>query len=281
MLFALIPNARPDQPLHEQYFDYMVSMIQLDLGRSIWHNEPVVTILAKALPWTLFITSIAFFLSFILAVVLGALMAYFEGGKFDASATIFSIISTSIPYYISAVLLVYVLGYQLGWFPTGGHAPSDVEPGLHWSYISGLVAHATLPILSLVTGFAGRALGMRANSISILGEDYLRVAQLRGLPTSNIIITYVARNAILPIYTRILITIGFLLGGSIILETIFAYPGVGYYMFKAINSRDDPLMMGGFLIITISVVIAVYVADLTYGLVDPRVKTGGDRRESY
>lgn len=120
---------------------------------------------------------------------------------------------------------------------------------------------------------------MRGNSVRVMGEDYVRVAELRGLKSRWIALSYVARNAILPMYTNFLISIGFMFGGAIILEEIFGYYGVGYYMIRSINARDYPLMMGCFLVITIAVVIAIYIGDLTYGKLDPRA--GGDTNESY
>jgi peptide/nickel transport system permease protein len=121
---------------------------------------------------------------------------------------------------------------------------------------------------------------MRGNSISVLGNDYLRVARMRGLSERRIATNYVAKNAILPMYTGLMISIGFMFGGSIILEEIFRYRGMGYYVFTSIGSRDYPLMMGGFITITVAVVISIFIADLTYGKLDPRVRRG-DEREAY
>ncbi|MFB6134775.1 MAG: ABC transporter permease [Halanaeroarchaeum sp.] len=269
-------NVQPDQPMWVQYVDYLNSLAHLDLGRSIWYDAPVSSILAGAIPWTVFVLSIALAINFTLGIGLGALMAYFEGGTFDSGGTLFAILSTSVPYYIVAILMVYFLGYQWELFPTGGRMPSDATVGFNVEFVVGIFYHAALPVISLVTGFAGLALSMRANSISVLGEDYIRVARLRGISSRRIAFRHVIRNAILPIWTQLLISIGFLFGGSVILEQIFKYHGVGYYMFKAIQSRDYPLMMGGFLVITIAVVISVYVADLSYGKIDPRVTTGGE-----
>ncbi|MFB6202106.1 MAG: ABC transporter permease [Halorhabdus sp.] len=269
-------NVQPDKPLWQQYIDYFVNLAHFDLGKSIWYNRPVADILATAIPWTVFVLGIALMINFTLGIGLGALMAYFEGSRFDLGSTGFAIVSTSVPYYINAVLLVYFFGYQWGLFPTGGRKPSGVKVGLSTDFIIGALYHAALPIFSIVLTFAGIAISMRANSISVLGEDYIRVARLRGIRTRHIALRHVIRNAILPIWTQLLISIGFLFGGSIILERIFAYHGVGYYMYQAIQSRDYPLMMGGFLVITIAVVISVYVADLSYGKIDPRV-TAGER----
>jgi peptide/nickel transport system permease protein len=279
-LVEVYTNVNPDKPLLTQYINYMTSIVQGDLGKSMWYSKPVSTIIADALPWTLFLMSLSILLTFAIGIVLGALMAYNEGSRFDLASTVSSIILTSVPYYVLAIILVYLLGYQAGWFPTGGRMTQATTPGFNWPFIAGVFEHAALPIASqVVTGFGGWALTMRGNSIRTLGEDYLRVARLRGLPSNRIALRYVGRNAILPMYTGLMIGIGFLFGGSVILEQIFSYPGVGYYLFKAVSVRDYPLMMGTFMIITLAVVIGIFIADMTYHKIDPRA--GGEDRESY
>lgn len=280
-MIEIYTNVNPEAPLWEAYVNYMLSVVQGDLGMSIWQNEPVADILAEALPWTIFLMSVSMFLSFGIGIVVGAVMAYFEGGKFDISMTTASVVLTSVPYYVFAIVLLAAIAYNTGWFPTGGRV-GDVEAGFTPQYIGSVFHHAALPILSMVlTGFGGTALSMRGNSIRVLGEDYLRVARLRGLETRTIALRYVGRNAVLPMYTGLMIGIGFMFGGSIILEEIFQYPGIGYYMYQSTISRDYTLMMGCFLVITTAVVIGVFIADLTYGKIDPRASSGGEGRESF
>jgi len=281
-LVRVYVGVKPDEPLWIQYIDYLGRILQGDLGVSTFYNTPVNEIYAKAIPWTLFVLGIALIVSFAISVTLGAFLAYVEGSRFDLAMSSLSVTMNSIPYYVAAILLIALFVTKLGWFPSGNRMSLDVQPGFNLPFIADILYHATLPMLSVVlTGFGGRALGMRGNSIRVLGEDYIRVARLRALPTNRIATHYVARNAILPIYTGFIIQIGFVLGGSIILEEIFQYPGVGYYFFTSISARDYPLMMGGFIIITIAVVFAVLIADLTYGKLDPRAGTGGDGREAY
>lgn len=271
----------PNEPLWQQYLNYVTSIAQGDFGQSFYTSQPVFEILATALPWTVFLMTIATFVTTVTGIAIGGLMAYVEGSRFDSGTTVLSIVLTSIPYYVLAIALVYLLGFQLQWFPIGGQVDSSLSPGFTWPYIQSVLYHAVLPLLSLtVTGWGGKALSMRGNSISILGEDYLRVARLRGLSSYRIAFRYVARNALLPMYTGILISIGFLFGGSVILEKIFAYPGLGYYLFKAVKSRDYPVMMGGLIMITTAVVIGILIADLTYSKIDPRAAQEG-KRESY
>ena len=277
---ALYTNIRTDETILEQYVGYMTSLAQFDLGRSIFYDRSVSAILGEAIPWTVLYMSIALCLMFVIGVSLGAFMAYREGSYFDTLSTLTAIVANSVPYYIAAILLVYALGFELSVLPTSGRMNPDTVVGMNVQFVLGVFAHAALPVLSLVvTGFGGKAITMRGNAISELGEDYLRVARLRGLSERRIALRYVARNAILPMYTGMMISIGTMFGGSVILEMIFAYPGVGYYVFKSISSRDYPLMMGGFILITVAVVIGVLIADLTYGKLDPRA--GGESDEAF
>jgi len=277
----LYVNIDPSKPLHIQYVEYFVQVLTGDLGQSIWFSQPVEAVLIPAIPWTVFLGAIAVFISFVSRVIVGAALAYREGGWLDVSTTTALTWAQGLPFYIVAILLVYLFGFQLGWFPIGGRMNQYVEPGLNWPFVAGLLEHATLPVLSLAwASFGAGALAMRANSIQILGEDYLRVARLRGVSKQRLSILYVARNAILPMYTSMLIQIGFVFSGSVLLEAIFQYPGVGFYLFRGIQARDFPLMMGAFILITIAVVIAMFVADVTYGIIDPRVTRGGNN-EAY
>ncbi len=275
-------NVHPDKPIEVQYIDYVVALLQGDLGTSISRNKPVMSIIADALPWTIFVMVTATFLIFAIAIVWGALMAYREGGSFDLFSSAASIVLSSIPFYVIGIALIIVFGYQLELLPTGYRSTSGIDPesGLLVFFLDAL-DHAYLPILSMVLAGVGlQALAMRGNAIQVLGADYVRVARLRGLPDRRVAVRYVARNAILPMYTGFLTLIGFNLGGSVILEEVFNYNGIGYYMFLGLDNRDYPLMMGIFLIITTALVISVYVADLTYGLIDPRITTG-ESNETY
>jgi len=277
----------PDAALHQQYFRYMGNLLQGDLGKSITAgvdgNSAVSAIIADALPWTVLVMVTATLLMFFIGLLMGAIMAYKEGSLFDTASSVLGIVLSSIPFYIFAILLVWMFGYQYNIFPARGRIGAGVELGEVGmiAFALDVLYHAALPIISVVlTGWGVQALAMRGNSIQVLGEDYVRVARLRGLATKRIATQYVARNAMLPMYTGLLTAIGFNLGGSVILEEVFSYPGVGYYMFGALEDRDYPLMMGIFLVITIAVVIALFIADLTYGMIDPRVTTG-DSNEAY
>ena len=274
-------NIDPSTPLYVQYFDYLTSVLRGDLGQSIWFDRPVNAIIVETAPWTIFLLTVSILLTFGIGIALGAVMAYLEGTRFDTVSTIVSMFLNSVPYYIAAIFLVYVLSIQLSIFPQSGNVSPGMDPALSFEYVRDVLVHATLPIISLViTGFGGVAITMRGNAIQEIGEDYIRVAHLRGVPGRRIALRYVGRNALLPMYTNLMIAIGFMFGGSVILEEIFAYPGLGYYLLQGIHSRDYPLMMGIFLIITVAVLLSILIADLTYGKIDPRI-SDNESREAY
>lgn len=281
-LVELYTGIRPDAPLHIQYFNYLKDIILYqDFGKSIWKNKPVFDILFTAMPWSVFVSIYGLLFGFTTNILLGSLMAYREGGRFDKTMSIVATLSTSVPYYVAAVLMLSYLAFEQGWFPTGGRYNSRLtSPGFNLPFMISVVKHATLPILTgFVVGFGGGALSMRGNSIRVMGQDYIRVAQLRGLSETRIATRYVTRNAILPMYTGLMIGIASIFSSSVIMEQIFNYPGVGWYTYGAIQNRDYPLLMGVFIFFTAVTLLGILVADFTYGMIDPRATTGD--KESY
>ncbi|MWG33470.1 ABC transporter permease [Halomarina oriensis] len=270
-----LQNIRPDAPLWQQYLDYLAGVVTLDLGESISLGQPVMDVIARALPWTVFLVVTSTVLMFVIGVLIGAVQAYWEGSRFDKTFSGASIFLMAVPSFIFAVVFLFFLAYQWSLFPTGFASARGVESGFTFEYFASVVHHATLPILAFTIGGIGStALNMRGNSIQVLGEEYVEVARLRGLSDGRIATRYVAQNAILPMYTGLLLLIGFRLGGTVVLEEIFSYPGLGYYLISALEANDYPLMMGCFLVITVTLVVAVYIADLTYGFIDPRISAG-------
>jgi peptide/nickel transport system permease protein len=280
-LLELYVNVDPNKPIHLAYIDYMSSIVlELDFGRSITYNEPVFDILFRAMPWSVFVSIYGLLLGFSSNVILGSMMAYKEGSIFDKFFTSVAVLTTSIPYYVGAILMLSYLAFQWGLFPTGGRFNQATTPGLNYPFMAGVLQHGALPILAgFIVGFGGGALGMRGNSIRVLGEDYLRVARLRGIGKTRLYTRYVARNAILPMYTGLMIGIAGIFSSGVIMERIFTYPGVGWYTFDALLKRDYPLLMGSFIFYTTITVIGIMIADMTYGIVDPRASSGD--KESY
>ncbi|WP_411965907.1 ABC transporter permease [Haloferax sp. YSMS24] len=273
---ANLQNINPNAPLWQQYLDYMGSVAQGNFGESISLGEPVALVIAEAVPWTVFVVLVSTILMFAFGIFLGSLQAYWEGSRFDKGFSGLSIALMSIPFYVVAVISLYVFAYQWGWLPTAGTVGASVEKELSIPFLLSALEHSILPIFSYtIGGIGGQALAMRGNSIQVLGNDYVRVARLRGLADRRIATRYVARNAILPMYTGFLLLLGFRLSGTVILEQIFSYTGLGYYMFAALKSNDYPLMMATFLVITVALIVGVYVADLTYSKIDPRISAGG------
>lgn len=269
----------PEKPLMEQYIDYMTGLVfHFDLGRSIAFNQPVKDIILQALPWTIFISVISITIGTIMFLLIGSFLATKEGSKWDVFGSYFVMFSDSVPYYIVALLLLFFLGFMTSIFPTQGQMQPGTTPGFNIPFMMGVVYFGALPILSFaLTAWGG--LSFRAHCTRILGEDYIRVGRLRGLRDSRIMTRYVAWNSLLPMYTGIMASMAAVFGGSIIMEKIFTYPGMGYYMWKAIQYRDYPLMLGGLIIFTFVTVIALLIADFTYAWIDPRVSNQG--KESY
>lgn len=276
-----LTNIRPEAPLWQQYLDYMSGIIfHADFGTSITLQEPVFEVLFSAMPWSVFISVYGLALGTTTSLVLGAVMAYKEGSRFDTGLTVVSVTTTTVPYYIVAILMLIIFAFQLEWLPSGGRVTPGTQAGLNYPFVAGVVEHATLPVLSsFVAGFGG-ALAYRGNCVREMGKGYLRLARLRGLSEGRIAIRYVGRNALLPIYTSLMLGIASVFGSSIILEQIFNYRAMGYVTFQALLDRDYPLIMGAFIFFSAITLLGVLIADLTYGIIDPRVKGGGDR-ETY
>jgi len=268
-----------DAPLHLQYFQYLLNLIQGNLGESITSTgTPVAKMIAEFLPWTLFSVSLSLFASFGIGIALGMVMAYRRGGIFDTILTGICTIMSAIPNYIVGILVIVFVGIQWNLYPLEtmrGTYTSTITPGFTIEFIVDVFKHVLWPFITyVVCTFGGWALSMRANTISTLGEDYITVAKAKGLKESRITFSYVGRNAILPLFTSLTISFGFIFGGSLLIENIFVYKGIGWLLWSAINERDYPTMQGVFFIMTIAVVLSVTIADVLYGLIDPRVRRG-------
>jgi peptide/nickel transport system permease protein len=274
----------PNEPLLTQYANYIGRLLQGDMGRSIRNQTPVSEQIVKFLPWTLFSVGLGLLISFTVGIAIGLAMAYWRGGWFDNIMTILASVIYGVPDYVIALLIIMVLGVQLKLFPYGemlGGSTPGIQPGFTFEYISDLVKHAILPVTTYVlSSVGGWMLTMKSSTISTLGEDYITVARARGLSERRLLTAYIGRNAMLPLMTRLAISIGFVVGGSAIIETLFLYPGLGRNLVLAIGARDYTTMQGIFLVIAVSVVVSNIAADLLFGLLDPRVRLSKDTGES-
>lgn len=266
-----------DAPLYEQYIDYLIALMHGNLGKSITApGTPVVDMIFSFLPWTLFSVSISLLTSFSLGILLGMIIAYKRGSVLDNLLSAFASVMSAIPNYLVGVLLIVFIGVQWRLLPIqamrGAMSP-NIKPGFTIEFISDIFFHVAMPFLTYVlTSLGNWMLVMKGSTISTLGEDYVTAAKARGLPDKRITLSYVGRNAILPLFTSLAISLGFIFGGSTLIETVFVYRGVGYLLWSSIVSRDYTVMQGIFLILTISVVTANFFADLLYRKIDPRIR---------
>jgi peptide/nickel transport system permease protein len=263
-----------DAPLHQQYFDYIADLARGDLGLSVaYFPAPVSEVIGTALLWTLFLAGVSVIFAFSIGTLLGIYSAWNRSGKLDSIAPASFIFLGAFPYFWLAMLLLYVFGFLLGWFPIR-HAYTDtLTPNFSWEFISNVLHHAVLPALSIVlASLGGWLLAMRNTMISVLSEDYVTMALAKGLEERDVMLRYAARNALLPSVTGFGMALGFVLSGSLLTEIIFSYPGQGYLLFEAVTSQDYFLMQGLFLAITVAVLAANWFVDIAYVLLDPRTR---------
>lgn len=266
-----------DEPVFFQYLSYLRNLVQGNLGQSVLSPGTAVTeVILRFLPWTLFSVGLGLLISFVVGVLLGVIMAYRRDSFLDHGLTVVSSVISSIPDFLIGLLLVVWLGVQWKILPIAamrGAYSSGMVPGLNLAFFQDALFHAALPITTYVlTSIGFWMLSMKSNTISTLGEDYVTIAKARGLKEWRITSAYVGRNAILPLFTILTIRIGFVVGGSLLVEQIFEYAGIGRMLGQAINQRDYTLMQGIFMIITFSVIFANFFADILYGWLDPRIK---------
>jgi ABC-type dipeptide/oligopeptide/nickel transport system permease component len=264
----------PDTSLLTQYWDYLRSLLSGDFGISYsYFPYPVTHLISEALPWTLVLVGVTQILGFTIGTVLGAFAAWRRNSRFDSVVTLGSQFVGALPFFWIALLLLYVLSFVTNWFPDAGGHSASIEPTWSWAFAGDAIYHGILPALSiLVTAPAGWIIGMRNNMVQTLGEDYTRLARAKGLRTRRIALAYGARVAILPNVTGFALALGGILGGTVLVETIFDYPGLGRLLMESVGSRDYPLMQALFLFITAGVLLANLLADFLLGVLDPRVR---------
>lgn len=263
----------PDSNLLRQYVRYLDALAHGDFGLSYtYYPYDVTDVIGHALPWTLVLVGTTQVLSFIIGITLGAFAAWRRNGRFDSVVTLGSTFLGALPAFWIALLLLFAFGYTLGWFPTSG-GYEDSIPGWNGAFIGDAVVHSILPAVALlVTTSVGWVLGMRNTMVLNLGADYIRLAKAKGLADRDVALRYAARNALLPSVTGFAIALGGLLGGSVLVESIFDYPGMGRLMAEAIGNKDYPLLQTLLLFIVVGVLLANLIADMLYGVLDPRVR---------
>ncbi|WP_256839859.1 ABC transporter permease [Ornithinimicrobium faecis] len=257
-------------PLWVQYGKYFTQLFQGDLGISFAQKQPVTEVLLARLPWTLLLTASALVVTVLVGVPLGVLAATRARTALDRFVQIGGVVAQSLFVPSIGILLLWVLGLQLGWLPIGGAFADDVY-GMAW--YGSVALHLILPCLSLVLVSLGSyVLTMRATLIDALGEDYCDLAKAKGMPQRTVVWKHALRNALLPTTTLLGLQLGFMVGGAVLTETIFAYPGVGRAIYDSVTQLDFPVLQGAFVMLAVTVVLANFLTDLAYGVLDPRVR---------
>jgi peptide/nickel transport system permease protein len=257
----------------QQYLDYWGLLFDGDLGRSFSKGlAPVTEVIASALPWTVGLVGIATVLSFFLGTSIGAFIGWRRGSKADLVVPVATFFST-VPYFWMGLIAIALFSTTLGWFPASHAYDKGSAPNLSLDFVAQVIQHGTLPALTIVlASLGGWILGMRNMMVTVLDEDYVTVAQAKGLSQRRVLVNYAARNAVLPQLSSFALSLGFIVGGTLVMELVFSYPGVGKLLLDATTAKDYPLMQGLFLIITLTVLVANILADVAYAVLDPRTR---------
>jgi peptide/nickel transport system permease protein len=254
------------------YFEYLKNCLTGQFGVTA-QGVPVMTEITSKLPWTLGLVGLTTVIAFVIGTFVGILSAWWRGGRVDAILPPMLFIVSTIPVFFVGLLLIYAFAVKLSWFPLGSNYNIGATPSLSPSFIGDVLDHALLPALSLVIVTSGLwVYSMRNNMITTIAEDYVKTARAKGLAGSRIMFDYAARNAILPNLTGFAMQLGYVLGGAIVIEYLFSYPGLGYLFYTASTNHDLPLMQGLFLFYTVAVLVCVLLADLATALLDPRTR---------
>jgi peptide/nickel transport system permease protein len=286
------PNASPevkqrlihefglDLPVHVQYWHWLTRVVRLDFGRTFLPDgKPVLTKIRERLPITLFLNIVEMLVILGLAVPIGVLSATRQYSLYDKVTTIFVFVGFATPDFWLALLLMFLFGVQLGWLPISGLRSLNWEYLPFWRQQGDFIAHLILPIgVATFGGLAGFSRYMRQSMLEVIRQDYIQTARAKGLSEQTIVGKHALRNALLPVVTVLGLSLPGFIGGSVIIESIFAIPGMGQLMVQSVFARDYPVVMANLVIVASLTLIANLVADLAYGLVDPRIRLGGRRR---
>jgi peptide/nickel transport system permease protein len=272
VLFGIDPNAS----VWSEYVKYWKQLAHGDLGLSFSvFPSPVSEVIRQALPWTVALVGITTVVSFLLGTGLGVLAGWRRGSWIDGLLPATTFLS-SIPYFWLGLLAIYLLAGPGSFFPASGGFTPGLVPAWDQYFIPSAIQHSLLPALTiLISSVSGWILSMRNMMVTVSAEDYITVAHAKGLPDRRVALSYAARNALLPNVSGFALALGFIVGGTLLVEIVFSYPGVGFQLFRAVGSHDYPLMQGIFLIITISVLVANLIADIAYLMLDPRTRKEG------
>jgi peptide/nickel transport system permease protein len=267
-----------DGGLFVQYIAYMKNILSWELGTSIqFYPLSVNSLLGGAFGWSLFLAGSAVILSFSLGSVLGIFAAWKRGSKYDAFITPGMLIIQAVPQVVIAMMTLFVFAIGLKWFPTGyAYTAGTLPDWTSWEFYKDLAYHAVLPLFcASIIQVGGFLVNMRNNMINLLAEDYITMAKGKGLSENRVVFNYAARNALLPSVTALSMSLGMAIGGQLIIEIIFNYPGLGTVLLNAIHARDYQVLQGQLIIMTLFMLSFNLIADMLYVVLDPRLRKGG------
>jgi peptide/nickel transport system permease protein len=261
-------------PLWVQYLKYLGDILHGNFGRSFSNfPAPVVEILGQGILWTIGLGTLAVVIGFVLGCLIGMLTAWKRGTVLDSTLSPALTFLYAIPPFWLALIVVYIFGFTLRWFPFANGYNIYGEIGWNWDFISSVINHGFLPALTLVlSSLAGWMLVMRNSMVGVLSDDYVLMARAKGLKGPRILFSYAARNAILPNIANFALALGFVVSGQVLTEIVFSYPGIGDTLYLAVTQRDYPMIQAAFLLIALGVLGANFLADLLYAALDPRVR---------
>lgn len=267
-----------DQPIHVQYGRWLANILQGDFGESFRYRRPVLDLLVEAIPYTLQLTILAVLLDALFGITFGIISAVKQYSLWDRAITLGSLIIYAIPAFWLALMLVLVFSVHLGWFPTSQTRSIDYELLSTWGKVGDRLWHLAMPVFLMgVTSAAGTARFMRNKLLEVMNEEYVIAARARGFTERVVILKHALRNALIPIVTIYGLSLPFLLGGATIIETIFAWPGMGRLAVSAVSGRDYPLIMATTMIAAVLTIFGNLLADIAYAKVDPRVSYDGKK----
>ncbi len=265
---------KPHQNVVSQYFAYLGNMFTGHWGVSIGATlgQPVRQIIGQALPWTLGLVGVATVLAFLLGSLIGVLAGWRRGGMLDSVLPPVFVVTSALPYFWVGLLLILVFSvWTHGWLPSDFNYDTSLQPGLSPGFVGSVLQHAVLPGATiLITAIGAWILTMRNNMLTTLAEDYVRMARAKGLPDRRIMFDYAARNAMLPNLAGFAMSLGFVITGSILVEYVFNYPGLGYELYNAVQNTDYPLMQALFMLFTVAVLLALLICEFAIAVLDPR-----------
>jgi peptide/nickel transport system permease protein len=264
-----------DQPLWRQFLSYLDDLAHFDLGYSLAnYPERVSQSIAAGLPWTLGLLGVSTLVSFALGTLLGGLLAWPGSGRLVRLVGFPLVMLSAIPYFVLGIVLLFL--FALAWpvFPVAGGYPFSALLRWDWESVRVILYHAMLPGLSIVLASIGTwAIAMRGMIVGVLGEDYIMLAEAKGLRPARVFFAYGLRNALLPQLTHLALTLSHIVSGAILVEVIFAYPGIGYRLYQAVQAKDYFVIQGIVLLLSVSIALTMLVMDLLYPLIDPRIST--------